>query len=189
MVKSDSFTRISDSWRSDFGRSQYEGVATLNNRTEPSAHTGTTMVEVMRSLSIGLSVAMICGGGTIQRLLKGECSALLRYPCDLLPKLFRFLQHSGYLNASSTKIGYIFRTPKHAAPQSEPISLHRILSEVKSAADIPELGTRFDIAKAIATTVFEFHNIGWLHKKIDSTDILFWPCKDHNGILDLWIPY
>ena len=34
MVKSDSFIRIFDSWRSDSGRSQYEGVATLNNRSE-----------------------------------------------------------------------------------------------------------------------------------------------------------
>ncbi len=94
----------------------------------------------------------------------------------------------GYLNASSTKIGYISQTSKHAVAQNEPVSLHRILSEVESAADIPELGTCFDLAKAIATTVFEFHNIGWLHKNIRPRNVLFWPCRDHNGILDLRIP-
>ena len=54
------------------------------------------------------------------------------------------------------------------------MTLYKIL-ENASGADIPALGERFDIAKAITKTVFEIHNMGWLHKNVSSRNILFWP--------------
>ena len=108
---------------------------------------------------------------------------------DLLPKGFRVLQCIGYVHGTSTTIGHIFRPPPEAVPNKEPVSLSRILSEVKKASDIPELGTRFALAKAITTTIYEFHNIGWLHKNIQPGNILFWHSRDQDGELDLRKPY
>ena len=179
-----------DSWRLDFGRLQYDGVAILNNHSRT--------VGTYRH-GHGESDAVIvdwtkCQDDSWRRrnpeAFEIRVSSLARVlNRDLLPKGFRVLQCIGYLNASSTTIGYMFRTPMHAAPHSEPVSLHQILSDVNGPADIPELGTRFDLAKAIATTIFEFHNIGWLHKNIHPKNILFWPSKDHDEAPDLRAPY
>ena len=54
------------------------------------------------------------------------------------------------------------------------MTLYKLL-ETASPADIPALGERFDIAKAITKTIFEIHNMGWLHKNVSSRNILFWP--------------
>ena len=108
---------------------------------------------------------------------------------DLLPKGFSVLRCIGYLNATNTTTGYLFRTPDHALAKTEPISLHQILGDARSRADIPVLGDRFDLAKAVVTTVFEFHNIGWMHKNLNSMNVLFWPSKDCNNEIDLRKPY
>lgn len=108
---------------------------------------------------------------------------------DLLPKGFSVLRCIGYVNASSTAIGYLFRVPEHAVPGRDPISLYQIFNDAQTRADIPDLGDRFYLARAIATTVFEFHNIGWMHKNLHPHNVLFWPSKDCNGEIDLRKPY
>lgn len=54
---------------------------------------------------------------------------------------------------------------------------------------VPDLGERFDLAKALVTTVFNIHNIGWVHKNIQSKNILFWPKADSSNEPDLSKPY
>ena len=181
---------LDSSWRLDFSRLQYGGVAVLNNH---SRTTGTYRHDDGESNAIIVDWTK-CQNDSWRRrnpeAFEIRVSRLARVlNRDLLPKGFRVLQCIGYLNASSTTIGYVFRTPMQAAPHSEPVSLHQILSNVNNPAHIPELGTRFDLAKAIATTVFEFHNIGWLHKNINPKNILFWPNKDCDGAPDLRAPY
>ena len=191
VVKSDQeMSNSLNSWRLDFGRLQYDGVAILNNH---SRTIGTYKHDHGESNAVIVDWTK-CKDDSWRRrnpeAFEIRMSSLARVlNRDLLPKGFRVLQCIGYLNASSTTIGYMFRTPMHAAPHSEPVSLHQILSDVNGRADIPELGTRFDLAKAVATTVFEFHNIGWLHKNIHPMNVLFWPSKDHDGAPDLRAPY
>ncbi|KAL9047031.1 MAG: hypothetical protein Q9214_000286 [Letrouitia sp. 1 TL-2023] len=108
---------------------------------------------------------------------------------DLLPKGFSVLRCIGYVNASSTAIGYLFRIPEHAVLGKDPISLYQILNNTQTRADIPVLGDRFHLARAVAATVFEFHNIGWMHKNLHPHNVLFWPSKDCNGEIDLRKPY
>ena len=51
-----------------------------------------------------------------------------------------------------------------------------------------DLGERFELVKTLVTTVFNIHNIGWVHKNIQSKNILFWP-KQGRDELDLSRPY
>lgn len=64
--------------------------------------------------------------------------------------------------------------PPYAQAGQKPVTLYKLL-ENASGADILALGERFEIAKAITKTVFEIHNMGWLHKNVSSRNILFWP--------------
>lgn len=73
----------------------------------------------------------------------------------------------GYLDQSSTVTGYAFKTPPEATPGQKPITLHQLLTNpAMKSSDVPDLGERFELAKVLATTVFEIMNIGWLHKNI-----------------------
>lgn len=54
---------------------------------------------------------------------------------------------------------------------------------------VPDLGERFELAKALVTTVFNIHNIGWVHKNIQSKNILFWPKPDAKDEPDVSRPY
>lgn len=80
----------------------------------------------------------------------------------------------GYINQNSTVTGYAFRLPPDADPNQKPITLHQLLTNVARPSDVPGLGERFELAKALVSTVFEFHNMGWMHKNIQSKNILFW---------------
>lgn len=191
IVKSD--TSIPDSlnsWRFEFDRLSYDGVAIMSNHTRTtgvySFFTGEkdpVMVDWSRCRddswrrrnpdAFHIRVANLAR--TLNR--------------DLLPHGFCVLQCIGYLNASATTIGYMFRPPIDAMPGKEPVSLKQLLDKVHSPSDIPELGDRFAHARAVASTVFEFHNINWLHKNIQPHNILFWPSTHRSGKIDLRKPY
>ncbi|KAL8735437.1 MAG: hypothetical protein Q9181_002835 [Wetmoreana brouardii] len=81
----------------------------------------------------------------------------------------------GYLDQSSTVTGYAFRIPPEATPGQKPMTLHSLLTNVTKTSDVPDLGERFELAKALTSTVFEILNLGWLHKNIQPKNVLFWP--------------
>lgn len=95
--------------------------------------------------------------------------------CDLQPLNLGILQCLGYLNRSSNVSGYAFRPPSDSRPGQRPKSLSDILRAIKDPDDIPDLGERFALAKALVSTIFEIHNFGWMHKNIQPKNILFWP--------------
>ena len=191
IVKSDtSIPDALESWRLEFDRLLYDGVAIMANHTRttgiyeyPDGRRDPVVVDWSR-----------CRDDSWRRrnpdAFHIRVSNLARtLNRDLLPKGFCVLQCIGYMNGSNTTLGYMFRPPVDAVPGKDPISLHKLLSEVRSTSDIPELGDRFALAKAIASAVFEFHNINWLHKNIQPHNILFWPSKHCSGKIDLRKPY
>jgi hypothetical protein len=101
---------------------------------------------------------------------------------DLRPLNVSVLHCIGYLDQTSDVTGYAFRLPPGALPGQKPSTLHQLLTQVKSGTDIPDLGERFELAKALASTLFEIHNVGWMHKNIQPKNILFWP-KPGTGVI------
>lgn len=111
---------------------------------------------------------------------------------DLKPLSLSILHCVGYLNQSQNVTGYAFRLPSGAQPGQKPVTLYDLLKRVErpdQRKDIPDLGERFELAKALVTTVFNIHNIGWVHKNIQSKNILFWPKSDGGVEPDLSKPY
>ena len=111
---------------------------------------------------------------------------------DLESLSLSILHCIGYLYQSHTITGYIFRLPSSAQPGQVPFTLYDLLKRVErpmQPKDIPDLGERFELAKALVTTVFNIHNIGWVHKNIQPKNILFWPKSDTKGKPDLSKPY
>ena len=108
---------------------------------------------------------------------------------DLRPLSLSILHCVGYLNQNSNVTGYAFRLPPGALAGQKPATLHQLLTRVKSGNEIPDLGARFELAKALVSTVFEIHNIGWMHKNIQPKNILFWPKPGTDGEQDISKPY
>lgn len=178
------------SWRFDFDRLLYQGVAFMANHSRTVGiykYSDGEHEPVVVDWSRCLDDSWRRKNPDAFHIRVANLARVLNR--DLLPNGFRVLQCIGYLNASNTTVGYMFRPPKDAVPGKEPISLHDLLSQVQSSADIPELGDRFALAKAVASTIFEFHNINWLHKNIQPHNILFWPSIERSGEIDLQKPY
>ena len=100
---------------------------------------------------------------------------------DLKPLSLSILHCVGYLNQSQNVTGYAFRLPSGAQPGQKPVTLYDLLKRIErpnQPKNIPDLGERFELAKALVTTVFNIHNIGWVHKNIQPKNILFWPKTD-----------
>ena len=109
---------------------------------------------------------------------------------DLRPlDLGTVLHCVGYLENNSNVTGYVFRLPSEAQPGQESMTLHQLLKRVKQGSDIPDLGERFELAKALVSTVFAIHNLGWMHKNIQPKHILFWPKSHKKDELNLSKPY
>ncbi len=111
---------------------------------------------------------------------------------DLRPLNLSILHCIGYLDQSHNVTGYAFRLPEGAQPGQKPFTLSDLLKRVErpnQPKDIPDLGERFELAKALVTTVFNIHNIGWVHKNIQPKNILFWPKVDARDEPDLSKPY
>ncbi len=109
---------------------------------------------------------------------------------DLRPlNLGTILHCVGYLDQSSTVTGYAFRLPSDARPGQKPVTLQQLLTNVNKTSDVPDLGERFELAKALISTVFEIHNLGWMHKNIQPKHILFWPKPGAKDELNLSKPY
>ena len=107
----------------------------------------------------------------------------------LRPLNLSVLHCVGYLERDSKTTGYAFRLPPGVEPGQRPVSLHHLLYDVNKPNEIPDLGERFQLAKALVSTVFEIHNLGWLHKNIQPKNILFWPKPDSKGKIDIGKPY
>ena len=108
---------------------------------------------------------------------------------DLRPLGLCVLHCVGYLDRGTKLTGYAFRPPPGYAASLKPISLLDILKRCRKAEDIAELGERFKLAKAVVSTIFEIHNLGWMHKNLLPSNILFWPKSDSDKEPDLCKPY
>ncbi|KAL9102018.1 MAG: hypothetical protein Q9163_002794 [Psora crenata] len=108
---------------------------------------------------------------------------------DLRPLNLSILHCVGYLDQSKNYTGYAFRVPDHAQPDQKHVTLHDLLSRVRDSRDMPDLGDRFELAKALVSTIFEIHHIGWMHKNIQPRNILFWPKPNDKDEPDITKPY
>jgi hypothetical protein len=88
------------------------------------------------------------------------------------PADFHFLECLGYFeDVHFHRYGYLFEIPPNMAPV-QPVSLHDLLMRGKNAV-LPDLGDRFAIAQALATSVIRLHDCGWVHAALRSSNVIF----------------
>ena len=110
---------------------------------------------------------------------------------NLRPLNLSVLHCEGYLEKNANVTGYAFRIPDGSAPNERPITLGELLSRKHTTKpeDIPDLGERFELARALISTIFEIHNLGWMHKNILPKNVLFWRKVSCKKEWDISHPY
>ena len=90
------------------------------------------------------------------------------------PTDLRVLDCLGYVEDDEhrdPRFGYLFRLPEDAR-HSPPRSLFSLLARGPDAL-LPDLGDRFELARALAASVIRFHDCGWVHSELDFLNIVF----------------
>jgi serine/threonine protein kinase len=87
------------------------------------------------------------------------------------PKDFRALTCLGYIE-DYERFGIVYKKPEIADQQLDPVSLSDLLADDDNE-HVPDLEDRFRLAYTLANSIHEFHSMGWLHKNINSHNILF----------------
>ena len=87
------------------------------------------------------------------------------------PEGFKVLTCLGYFE-DTDRFGIVYEKPSFADQQQDPVSLSELLAD-EGVDRMPDLGDRFRLAYALASVINEFHSMGWLHKNINSSNILF----------------
>jgi len=138
---------------------------------------------------------------TIERRM-GALALLLKKTrhCEQL----RYPRCSGYIREPYTsglqegvRFGLVFHKPAGVAPTSRPVSLLDLL-RAGTSRPVPSMTARVALSHCLAECLERFHAVGWLHKSLRSSNILFFPsssssssenpaCAD--GQVDLARPY
>ncbi len=110
------------------------------------------------------------------RLVSTRVNNLARVLAASSPKPtdLRVLDCLGYVEDDERReprFGYLFRLPEDAR-HSPPQSLFTLLARGPDAL-LPDLGDRFELARAVAASVIRFHDCGWVHGELDSLNIVF----------------
>jgi hypothetical protein len=87
------------------------------------------------------------------------------------PECLKVLTCLGYFE-DTDRFGIVYEKPSFADQRQDPISLSELLSD-GGDDHMPDLGDRFRLAYALASVINEIHSTGWLHKNINSDNILF----------------
>ena len=113
-----------------------------------------------------------------EKLLRVEAVAKLLHLTDK-PDDFRTLQCSGLFHDSKEcRFGLVFDFPYSQLANGKmvplkPVTLWQVLDSSELRKDLPILGDRFKLAYLLAVSIAEFHKVGWLHKNLSSSNVIF----------------
>ena len=104
------------------------------------------------------------------------------------PDAFRVLDCLGTVHdEKDNRFGLLYKFP---ANDTQPVRLHKIFRHNRKQYKFPNPSEKLRLAKALVNAVSSFHLSGWVHKNINSFNIVFFP-KDSNKLenLDIGEPY
>jgi hypothetical protein len=104
------------------------------------------------------------------------------------PSGFRVLDCLGYFDdVFQSRFGFVYCRPEWASPLEPPVTLQQLLYSLSDDKK-PLLGERFQLARKIATSIHSFQSTDWVHKDVNSSNILFFP-DPSTGACPLSLPF
>lgn len=98
------------------------------------------------------------------------------------PEAFRTLRCNGFFHEpGKAAFGIIFELPLSAVPTRplKPTSLCGLIQETTNhSKQWPDLNDRFKLALSLAASVLELHTVGWFHKALTTSHVVFFQETD-----------
>ena len=116
-----------------------------------------------------------------EKFVRIEAIAELLHLADK-PDGFHTLQCSGYFHdPKECRFGLVFDFPYSRLGKGallRPVTLRQVFDSPELRQQLPILGDRFKLAHILALSIAEFHKVGWLHKNISSSNVIFFLSSD-----------
>jgi serine/threonine protein kinase len=95
-----------------------------------------------------------------------------------------------YLDKHRGAFGVLYRFPSGKAALVDPTSLFQLITSAPNPiTGKPFLGHRLDIARTIASCILYCHSIGWLHERLNSHNVVFFPPRGMSVTQSRSTPY
>jgi hypothetical protein len=95
---------------------------------------------------------------------------------DEAARISSTLQCQGYYHRRNRRaFGLVYKLPSFSCEESHILTLNQILHEGMRYR--PTLQGRMHLSYALSRAVYQFHSVGWLHRNLNPTNILFCPKK------------
>ncbi|TKA65259.1 hypothetical protein B0A49_06848 [Cryomyces minteri] len=82
-----------------------------------------------------------------------------------------------YLDEDNDRFAFVYKLPDGLPPTAKPHSLLELLQ-----GKVLPIRTRVKVARDLATCLFHFHAVNWLHKGLRSASVLFFKAEDDVGL-------
>jgi serine/threonine protein kinase len=113
--------------------------------------------------------------------LYGRAARIAELLSQEKPEAFRTLQCSGFFHdPARAAFGVVFKIPQSTAPEGfpEPTGLHQVIEATTGrSSSWPALDDRFKLASSLATSLLQLHTVGWFHKSLNTSNVIFFPEK------------
>ncbi|KAK6217701.1 hypothetical protein LQW54_003423 [Pestalotiopsis sp. IQ-011] len=112
---------------------------------------------------------------------------LARLLCKESPCAFRVLRCLGYVKSidvhNNVAFGIVFTLPPHAGTKPKVLSLRQLMEKNGP----PPILAKLSLSTALAHSLSSFHSVDWVHKGLNSNNIIFF--ENEHGAIDLSLPY
>ena len=108
------------------------------------------------------------------------------------PEDLRVLTCLGFFHDQSRfSFGFVYEFPNGISTSSRTRlrSFSAVLEETKNSRKRPSLDDRFKLAWLMASSLLEFHKVGWMHKSISASNVLFFTSVDQPSPFWIKDPY
>ncbi|KAI1414102.1 kinase-like protein [Hypoxylon sp. FL1857] len=106
------------------------------------------------------------------------------------PETFRTMTCTGFFHdPGNGAFGIVFEIPRTLGA-FQPISLRQVILDTwKNPKSWPDLGDKFKLASALASSILEFHTVGWVHKSLTASNVMFFPRLDERPVGAICNPF
>lgn len=92
-------------------------------------------------------------------------------------------------DSENDRFGLAFNFPPGAPSPCEPVSLRQVLDATTGWEHRPSLDAQFTLARDLVSSFLGYHRIGWLHRNVSSSNVVFFPARRQNALTVLHDPF
>lgn len=124
-----------------------------------------------------------------QRHVRAESTAELFSGHGNIESLRVLRCHKYFHDSDNNRFGLVFDYPSPTSQSCEVVSLRQMLDSTTGREQRPNLEAQFKLAGDLVSSFLGYHKIGWLHRNVNSSNVIFFPHGNRNPLEFIDQPY